>query len=160
LWIALPPHLELGAPISLYQGTDEVPAAGPARVLLGSYEGATSAIEAPSPMNYLVVELEAGARWRYQPPAGHTVLWMAIGKGVVMTSARLDAGEIAVFQPGTDAVDFVGQTGTDFVLGSAVPHDHDLVVGYYSVHTSREALETGETQIRSIGSRLKQERRL
>ena len=35
------------------------------------------------------------------------------------------------------------------VLGSAVPHGHDLVPGYYSVHTSPDALRDGEAHISS-----------
>jgi len=31
-----------------------------------------------------------------------------------------------------------------------VPHPHDLVLGYYSVHTSAEALAEGERRIREI----------
>ena len=51
LWVALPPHLELGDSESLYQSAADIPKVGPARVLLGSYDGATSAIEAPSSIN-------------------------------------------------------------------------------------------------------------
>src|SRR5471030_2936182 len=40
LWIALPPHLELGPSESLYQSAADIPQTGAARVLLGSYEGA------------------------------------------------------------------------------------------------------------------------
>ena len=44
LWIALPPELELGPTISIYQAPEAVPQAGPARVLLGSCGSASSAI--------------------------------------------------------------------------------------------------------------------
>jgi hypothetical protein len=37
-------------------------------------------------------------------------------------------------------------------LGSAVKHPHDLVLGYYSVHTSKAALAQGEAEIQRIGS--------
>jgi hypothetical protein len=49
LWIALPPHLELGGSESIYQSVEDIPQVGPARLLLGSHEGASSAITAPSP---------------------------------------------------------------------------------------------------------------
>ena len=151
LWVALPPHLELGESESLYQGEADIPQAGPARVLLGSYEGATSAIEAPSPINYLAVNLEAGETWRYEPPAGHTVLWVGMGKGVVEAASEpLEHGEIVVFEAGEDAVVFKAHADAEFVIGSAVPHPHDLVLGYYSVHTTPEALETGEARIDEI----------
>ncbi len=79
LWIALPPELELGPSESIYLSPEVIPHDGPARVLIGSYGTATSAIKTPSPMNYLAVRLKAGERWTYQPPAGHTVLWTAVG---------------------------------------------------------------------------------
>jgi len=154
LWIALPPELELGPSTSLYQSVRDVPAAGPARVLLGSHEGAASAIPAPASINYLAVTLRAGERWRYQPPKGHTVLWIALGKGAVATPQPVEQGEIAVFEHGTEAIEFVATADAEFVLGSAVPHDHDLVLGYYSVHTSDQALRQGEAQIAAIRRRL------
>src|SRR5258708_13619004 len=53
LWIALPPELELGPSESVYQSPEVIPHDGPARVLVGSYGTATSAIKPPSPLNYL-----------------------------------------------------------------------------------------------------------
>ena len=59
-----------------------------------------------------------------------------------------------------DAIDFHAETDTEFVLGSAVKHRHDLVLGNYSVHTSNAALREGEARIRKIGMRLREEGRL
>jgi redox-sensitive bicupin YhaK (pirin superfamily) len=160
LWIALPPRLELGPTISLFQAPEDVPAQGPARVLLGSYESAANAIAPPSPINYLVVRLKAGERWRYEPPAGHTVLWVAITSGALSTPEELRHGELAAFEPSSDAVEFQALADTEFVIGSAAPHEHDLVLGYYSVHTSKEALRNGEAHISSIAKRLAREGRL
>lgn len=160
LWIALPPHLELGPPVSLYQGVDDVPVAGAARVLLGSHEGARSAIEAPSDINYLAVRLAAGERWRYAPPPGHDVLWIAVGKGAVVAPDRIGQGELAIFAPGGGAVEFLAETDAEFMLGSAVPHPHDLVLGYYSVHTSADALVRGERRIDEIRAELVRQGRL
>jgi redox-sensitive bicupin YhaK (pirin superfamily) len=155
LWVALPPHLELGESESLYQSAADIPRAGPACVLLGGYQGATSAIEAPSSINYLAVTLRAGETWRYEPPAGHTVLWVGMGKGVVeASSVLLEHGEIVVFEGGDDPAAFKARTDTEFMIGSAVRHPHDLVLGYYSVHTSAEALRIGETRIDSIRNTL------
>ena len=41
-----------------------------------------------------------------------------------------------------------------FVLGSAVPHPYPLHLGYYSVHTSAQALEIGERRIAELGRKL------
>jgi redox-sensitive bicupin YhaK (pirin superfamily) len=160
LWVALPPNLELGPSTSLYQSAGDVPVAGPARVLLGSHAGVSSAIAAPSPINYLAVTLGAGERWTYQPPHGHSVLWIATGKGQVATPEVVDEGGIAIFEPGRKAVEFVARSDAEFVLGSAVPHGHALVLGYYSVHTSPEALQRGEANIQAIRRHLVQQGRL
>jgi len=160
LWIALPPELELGPTISIYQAPEDVPEDGPVRVLLGSYGSASSAIASPSPINYLAVRLEAGERWRYEPPRGHSVLWVAIASGVLSAPEELRHGDLAAFEPSSKAVEFKALTDTEFVLGSAAPHEHDLILGYYSVHTSPEALRDAETHISSIRKRLVEEGRL
>jgi redox-sensitive bicupin YhaK (pirin superfamily) len=160
LWIALPPELELGPTISIYEAPEDVQEDGPARVLLGSYGSASSAIEQPSPINYLAVRLKAGERWRYQPPAGHTVLWTAIASGVVSVPDELRHGDLAVFETSDEPVEFVALTEVEFVLGSAAPHEHDLVLGYYSVHTSQSALRDGEAHISATKTHLIREGRL
>ena len=157
LWIALPPELELGPSESVYLSPDVIPHDGPARVLLGSYGTATSAIKAPSPMNYLAVHLKAGERWSYQPPAGHTVLWTAVGKGSVLVPDELRQGELVAFKPSSDVIEFEAQSDAEFVLGSAVPHVYDLVLGSHSVHTSPEALREAEARISAIQTRLIQQ---
>jgi redox-sensitive bicupin YhaK (pirin superfamily) len=160
LWIALPPELELGPTVSIYQPPEDVPEVGPARVLLGSYGSASSPIGSPSPINYLAVRLKAGERWRYEPPTGHTVLWVAVAAGVLSVPDELRHGDLAAFEPSNEAVGFEALTDTEFVLGSAAPHAYDLVLGQYSVHTSPAALADAEAHISALRRRLVQEGRL
>jgi redox-sensitive bicupin YhaK (pirin superfamily) len=160
LWIALPPHLELGPTLSIYQHPESVRRDGPARILLGDYGSASSAIVSPSPINYLAVSLRAGERWRYDPPVGHTVLWTAIAQGTVSVPTKLGHGDLVAFEPSGEAVEFEALNDAEFVLGSAAPHEHDLVLGYYSVHTNQAALRDGEAHISAIRARLVQEQRL
>ena len=47
-----------------------------------------------------------------------------------------------------------------FVLGSAVPHKYDLVVGSHSVHTTPAALRDAQAHLTAIRTRLVQEGRL
>jgi redox-sensitive bicupin YhaK (pirin superfamily) len=160
LWIGLPPELELGPSESVYLAPEAIPNDGPARVLLGSYGTATSSIKAPSSMNYLAVRLKAGEQWSYQPPAEHTVLWTAVGKGSVLVPDELQPGELVALRPSSAAIEFEAQSDAEFVLGSAVPHDYELVLGSYSVHTSTEALREAEARISAIQTRLVQQGRL
>lgn len=154
LWVALPPELENAPNASHYVTPDQVPVEGPARVILGAYGKSRSPIAA-SPLTYLAVSLKAGERWSYQPATGHTVAWAAVLDGELQATARISSGELVVFEPSEQAMDFVAQTDTRFVLGSAARHPHDLILGNYSVHTSRQALLDGETEIRRIGSTLR-----
>lgn len=160
LWIALPPKLELGPTVSIYQAPEDVPEDGPARVLLGSYGSASSAIVSPSPINYLAVRLKVGERWRYEPPTGHTVLWTAVASGAVSVPDELRRGDFAAFEPSSEAVEFEARADTEFLLGSAVPHKYDLVLGSHSVHTTPAALRDAQAHLSAIRTRLVQEGRL
>jgi redox-sensitive bicupin YhaK (pirin superfamily) len=154
LWIALPPELELGPSHSVYQDPATIKSSGPARVLLGRHDRAISSITPPSSVNYLAVRLKRGEHWRYQPPEGHTVLWIATGAGAVAVPDPIHPGELAAFEPSNAAVEFQALSDCEFMLGSAVPHPHALVLGTYSVHTSAEALREGESRIARIRERL------
>lgn len=161
LWVALPPKLELGPSVAVFQTKEEVVESGPARVLLGSHGIARSAIAAPSPINYLAVTLAAGERWTYTPPDDHTVLWVAAIEGELAADGEsLQPLELVAFEPSTQAVAFEARSATRFVLGSAAPHRYPLALGHYSVHTSREALREGEANIDAIGRQLALEGRL
>jgi redox-sensitive bicupin YhaK (pirin superfamily) len=159
LWLALPPDHELGPVENVYLDPDTVARDGPARVLVGTHGGATSSIKAPASVNYLAVRLRAGEAWRYQPAADHTVGWVSLSTGRLRVPERVEAGELAVFEPSTDAIDFHADTDSEFVLGSAPPHTHNLVLGAYSVHTSASALRAGEQRLKEIHHRLQNEGR-
>jgi redox-sensitive bicupin YhaK (pirin superfamily) len=154
LWVALPPELENARFASQYVMPKDVPVDGPARVILGGYGSVHSPIDAP-PMTYLAVSLGPGERWTYQPPAGHTVAWVAVHEGALRTSATIGSGEVAIFAPSEEPIDLQAEGRTGFVLGSAAQHPHPLVLGNYSVHTSAAALAAGETEIRRIGRQLR-----
>jgi|RhiMetdeSRZDD1v2_1073273.scaffolds.fasta_scaffold02554_6 redox-sensitive bicupin YhaK (pirin superfamily) len=154
LWVALPPELENAPNISHYVAPKDIPEEGPVRVILGGYGKSKSPIAAP-PMSYLSVSLRAGERWTYHPPKGHTVAWVAVHEGVLRTTLPIPKGKIAIFEPSEASIDFTAEGKTGFVLGSAVKHPHDLVLGNYSVHTSAKALREGEAEIRRIGQKLR-----
>jgi redox-sensitive bicupin YhaK (pirin superfamily) len=160
LWVALPPELENANPESQYVAPDEVPQVGPVSVALGRHGASRSPVHAPEFINYLHVKLQDGERWRYAPPAGHTVAWVFVYDGHIDAAEPVAAGELAVFEESDGPLEFRSRGDTGFVLGSAVKHPHDLVLGYYSVHTSAAALQRGETEIQRIGLRLRDEGRL
>jgi redox-sensitive bicupin YhaK (pirin superfamily) len=160
LWVALPAAEENAPAQSLYLAPADIPREGQARVLLGRYGAAQSPVPAPADMNYLAVHLRDGEHWTYATPEAHTVAWLAVDTGRLDAGGMVATGELAVFEESEQAIDVVAHGDTSFVLGSAVKHPHDLVMGHYSVHTSRAALEQGEQEIRRIGAELRNSGRL
>ena len=160
LWLALPPEHELGPAESIYQKPQDIRANGPAAVLLGTLGGVSSPLEATSSINYLAVRLKAGESWRYEPPADHTICWVALASGRLAVPEPAEAGELVAFETSNEAIDFRAEADTEFVLGSAVNHPYDLALGYYSVHTSPASLHAGEQRIAEIQARLQKEGRL
>jgi redox-sensitive bicupin YhaK (pirin superfamily) len=155
LWITLPAELEEAPAESQYIGPNELPKNGPARVTLGRHGNVDSPVRAPNSINYLQVHLKDGERWRYEPPAGHEVAWVFTYAGRLAVPEGIAAGELVVFEESNAPLDFEAAGATDFVLGSAVKHPHELVLGYYSVHTSAEILERSAVEIRRIGDELR-----
>jgi redox-sensitive bicupin YhaK (pirin superfamily) len=154
LWLALPADQELDPSESIYLTPGEIPTSGPVSVLLGSYGGVDSPLTAPAPINYLAVRLKAGENWRYDPPTGHDVAWIALASGSIAVPEPVHTGEMVAFDKSKQSIDIRAEADSEFVLGSAASHPHDLVLGYYSVHTSAEALEVAEQRITEIRTRL------
>ncbi|MES2314055.1 MAG: pirin family protein [Pseudomonadota bacterium] len=155
LWVTLPPDQENGAPESQNIAPEDVPTVGPARVLLGHYQGAKSPIRAPAGITYLHVQLKAGERWRFQPNPNETVAWMALHQGTTTVPEGLNAGDLAIFEESDHGIDVVAHDDVSFVLGAAVKHSYPMVMGKYSVHTNARALAEGEAEITRIGHQLR-----
>lgn len=155
LWIALPAAMENAPAESQYVSPEGVASEGPVRVVLGSYGSAHSVVRSPAGVNYFQIQLEDGERWRYEPPAGYTVAWLAVDQGRLLVPQTVAPGQLAVFEEQEGgAVEVQAEGRTTFVFGTAIKHPHPLVLGYYSVHTSREALALGEMEIQRIGGAL------
>jgi redox-sensitive bicupin YhaK (pirin superfamily) len=107
-------------------------------------------------INYLLVTLKAGESWTYQPPAGHSIGWLAVAKGSLQADTSVRTGDMVVFEDAEEAITV--QAGPEgeavFVLASAIPHPHELHLGNYSVHTSAHALEMGERRIEELRQRM------
>ena len=160
IWFALPPSLELAPASAMFLQADEVPTCGPVRVLLGAHGDAASKIAAPWDLNYLWVTLKDGEHWHYQPPATHQVAWAFAQRGTLKVAGARLARELAVFANGNASIEFQAEGECGFLLGSGARHPHDLALGPYSVHTSRETLGTGMRHIAELGQQLQQQGKL
>lgn len=152
LWIALAPALEHAAVDSQYVEAHQVPTTGPAHVILGAYEGLRSPARSPDGITYLLVKLPAGGRWTFVPPAQQTVAWLAVASGELEGDSAASAGEMLLFEQSGQAFTVQASAHGDavIVIGSAVPHAHELHLGRYSVHTSAVSLVTGEANIERL----------
>ena len=159
-WFALPPSHELAPASALFLQPEQVPTAGPVRVLLGAYGDAVSPIAAPWDLNYLWINLKDGERWHYQPPATHQAAWAFAQRGRLHVAGAQLVRELAVFEDGNAGLDFQAEGDCAILLGSAAPHAHDLVLGPYSVHSSSDALAAGVRHIAELGQQLQQQGKL
>lgn len=152
LWIALRPELEHSAAESQYVEARHVASTGPAHVILGTYDGASSPARAPDGITYLLVTLAAGTSWTFVPPAAQPVAWLAVGSGQLVGATPADAGEMVIFDQSQNPITLEASPANDtiFVIGAATPHPHDLHLGNYSVHTSAESLVRGEANIERL----------
>ena len=160
LWVALDADQELASAESHYIAAENVQQEGPVRVVLGEYGGARSVIPGAPRINYFHVRLKAGERWHFAPPAHHEVAWLALDKGALRAPEAIGTGELVVFEQSNATIELQAEADTSFVFGSAPKHPHPLVLGYYSVHTSAQALERGEAGIARIGEELRKQGRL
>lgn len=152
LWIALGPELEHAEVDSQYVEARHVPTAGPAHVVLGSYEGVRSPARSPGGVTYLLLKLAAGTSWTFEPPAGQPVAWLAVASGQLVGTTPAHEGEMVFFEASQQPITLQASAGSDavFVIGSAAPHTHDLHLGAYSVHTSAKSLARGEANIERL----------
>jgi redox-sensitive bicupin YhaK (pirin superfamily) len=161
LWVPMPPGIEDGPAFGQYVAPETVVTlpipGGEIRLLLGSLDAddgspaIRSPIESHQDMNYLVLSLQMGAQWRYTPPPEHDVVWAFVFKGNALIQNEPSQRELLTFGTGDGDVLVRATTEPTLVLiGSAKRHDHALVLGPSSVHTSRESLQCGLARIREV----------
>jgi redox-sensitive bicupin YhaK (pirin superfamily) len=155
LWVALPPALELAPARSEYVDDATVPRDGNLRLLLGSYRDMISPIAYREPVTYLEVKLRDGERWTYEPPRSHDVAWLAVATGTVIADGTALRREMAVFEEGSAPIELVANGDVELVIASATKHPFPLVTGYYSVHTSEQALVRGEAGYAEVAKTMK-----
>ena len=147
LWVALPEAMEMHEPEWQFVEASGIPSVGPAHLVVGAYRGKQSPVRSFDGLNYLLVTLAPDEAWTYETPDGHQVGWLSLSHGSLAGTDTYHAGELIAFDRSDASIALrAGPEGATFVLGSAVPHPHELVLGYYSVHTSEANLQAGEAR--------------
>lgn len=172
LWVAMSPEVENAPAMGQYVAPEEVPRlswdGGELLVLLGElalnevrhpkdeWNSGKSPIQSHQDMVYAVLKLAPGARWRHTPPSSHTVAWVFPFDGAATVQGEEAEHALHVLGPEGDLL--LGNPSATkparILIGTARPHHHPLVLGRYSIHTSREALRHGEAGIRAIRQRV------
>jgi redox-sensitive bicupin YhaK (pirin superfamily) len=165
LWVPMPPGVEDGPSEGQYVAPEAVVSAripgGEVKILLGSLHAGGSAPPMRSPiqshqdMNYLVLTLEPGAHWTYAVPPGHAIAWAFVFDGQARVQGEWSGRELLTFEQTAGDIEFSsGETEVRVLLGSARRHDHALVLGPRSVHTSSASLRRGMDRIQAVGHEL------
>jgi redox-sensitive bicupin YhaK (pirin superfamily) len=168
LWVAMPPGVENGPSQGQYvvpEAVASLRASGAqVLVLLGecTADGAVarSPIDTHQDMNYFVVVIEAGAQWRYSPPAHHDVAWAFGFDGQAQIQNEVGGQALLTMSAAGDIVLSAPHGPARVLMGTAQKHNHPLVLGPSSVHTSEQALIQGLQRIQTLGQTLVREGRL
>jgi hypothetical protein len=78
-----------------------------------------------------------------------------VATGALLVDGQSLRREMAVFEEGSAPIEVVAQGDVEFVIASATKHPFPLVTGHYSVHTSREALVSGEAGYATVARTMK-----
>jgi redox-sensitive bicupin YhaK (pirin superfamily) len=157
LWIAMPPAVENGPAQGTYVAPSEVPQiedehGARLMVMLGSAQHGGQALHSPiqahQPVACGVTRLRPGSSWRWRPAHDHDVSWLLVYQGLAIIQGRACADSLLVLGSAGDVLIEAGVGGAQVLWGSAARHDHPLVLGPSSVHTSHEALHRGRDGIR------------
>ncbi|KAF0745594.1 hypothetical protein Ae201684_000049 [Aphanomyces euteiches] len=131
-------------------GDDQIPKAGNARILLGTYHGIRGAIEPPAALTLLEVELRAGETFTYDA-AGHQVCWAFVYEGAVDFKDSHTTEELLVFSDDGQVVNLEANYGPcRFFIASVVRSTLPLYADGNSVHTTAAALTAGQAKVQEL----------
>ncbi len=116
-WIALPAENEEMEPGFIHYGADELPQLGQdTRLIAGEALGARSPVRTHSPLFYIDCRLAAGERAELPAHYPERAAYVASGS-IEAAGQRLDAGQMAVFQPGQAVTVHATQHAVVMMLG-------------------------------------------
>jgi redox-sensitive bicupin YhaK (pirin superfamily) len=158
LWVPMPPVIEDGPSFGQYVEPEQVPEfhvnGGSIKVLLGSiqHDGSShqSLINSHHDIDYFVLTLEAGAVWRYAPPARHDIAWGFAFEGHPLIQGEPSKDTLLVLgESGDIEIKAVGEPAR-ILIGTASRYSHPLVLGPHSVHSNANSLAEGAQRIQAL----------
>ena len=151
LWILLPPQEET-APVNYFNlQPQNIPSIGNTRILLGEYQGQSSATAISQDVNYFEVRLGAGESWQYAPPDSQTRGFVFPRNGsITVEGIDIRSEEFGQFDENNAPVKVTSNTGSTFVIGFARPWEYPIVHEYGQMHTSQQAMQLGKKRIAEL----------
>lgn len=142
LWVGLPRAAEDSDPTFVHYPSESLPTfdadGAHVRVLVGSSYGAVSPVKTLSPMFYLDVKLDPGARLGV--PGGHAERAVYVVAGVVeIGGERVETGQLAVFTKGSSPV-MASERGAHVVVLGGEPLDGPRYMWWNFVSSSKERI--------------------
>jgi redox-sensitive bicupin YhaK (pirin superfamily) len=149
-WVALPGGQEEIDPAFQHAGAGDLPtwrADGVAgRMVAGEALGLKAGVSTYSPLHYMHLDMDAGAR--FQTPADHSENAVYVATGQVEVDGRtLGQGQMAVMQPGASAVLHALQPSTVMVLGGEPVGERFIEWNFVS--SSKERIEQAKADWRA-----------
>lgn len=160
LWVSMPQGVEDGPAVGQYIAPEDVPVHQDSdhlvKVLLGNYKGLSSPIVSHQDMDYYAIEMQANSRWTHTASANHQVAWLYVYEGNAVVNGVDSQQQLMIFDGADTAglIEVQTRAGAKLIFGSAVSHNHPLVLGRSSVHTSEQSLRDAERRIQQIGREL------
>ncbi|WII73323.1 pirin family protein [Bdellovibrio sp. 22V] len=136
LWVNLPKKDKMAKP--KYQGirNAQIPkveladSSGYLRVIAGEYQGAQGPASTFTPMNLWDVRLNAGHKFEFTPPRGHTAaVFVLSGKVTLGSGETLSEAELGVFDRDGDSIVMSATTDTKLLFLGGEPIN-ERIVGY------------------------------
>ena len=142
-WVALPEAAEETAPAFTHYAPEVLPIVTDTgvwmRLIAGGAYGLRGTVSTHSPLFYLHVELQPGARFGL--PRGHPERGAYVAKGTLLVDGRAyPAGQLLVFSPGPDPVLLAGPGGATLLLLGGEPLG-ERFIWWNFVSSRRERIE-------------------
>lgn len=128
------------------------------KVVVGSYNGKQSPVQAPVDMTYLHVHMKVPAVWRHPVEHAQTTAFIYVRFGRVVTGGlHISAGELGVFEPGNELVEVESlEQDTEFLVISGAPLEQTIISNGSSVHSTAENLVAGVQRIKRLQTQMTQ----
>lgn len=145
-WVALPRSHEEADPSFLHFGASELPVidgdGATARIISGSFFGQASPVPAVSPMFYVDLHLQPGARLAMPAQYAEQAVYVLDGILDLGRDGRFESGQLVVMKPGaTVTLGAGGATSTRLMLLGGEPMDGPRFLSWNFVSSSAERIE-------------------